>query len=105
MVLRTLIASALIAAALALPIRAIAHPPQAAGIRGTSTSLGGAQWVEFEDRTDCVRTQSALARLVTYVIEPAGFLMTRRMLLGVKQRAEALKAARTDGSRANRQAA
>jgi hypothetical protein len=42
---------------------------------------------------------------VTYVIEPAEVLMTRRMLLGVKQRAEALKAARTDGSRANRQAA
>jgi hypothetical protein len=26
------------------------------------------------------------------VIEPAGFLMTRRMLLGLKQRAEALRA-------------
>ena len=52
MVLRTLIASALIAVALAFPMRAIAHPPQAAGSRGTSTSLGGAQWVEFEDRTD-----------------------------------------------------
>jgi hypothetical protein len=37
-----------------------------------------------------VRTQSVWARLVTYAIEPAGFLMTRRMLLGVKQRAEAL---------------
>ena len=33
-------------------MRAIAHPPQAARSRGTSTSLGGAQWVEFEDRTD-----------------------------------------------------
>jgi hypothetical protein len=49
---RTLVASALIAAALALPIAAIADSPQAAGSRGTSTSLGGAQWVEFEDRTD-----------------------------------------------------
>jgi hypothetical protein len=39
------------------------------------------------------------------VMEPAAFIMTRRMLLGVKQRAEALKAARTGGSRANRQAA
>ena len=39
------------------------------------------------------------------VMEPAAFIMTRRMLLGVKQRAEALKAARTGRSRANRQAA
>jgi hypothetical protein len=30
------------------------------------------------------------------VIEPAAFLMTRRMLIGLKQRAEALPAARTD---------
>jgi hypothetical protein len=34
------------------------------------------------------------ARLLTHAIEPAGFLMTRRMLLGLKQRAEALRAAR-----------
>ena len=39
------------------------------------------------------------------VMEPAAFIMTRRMLLGVKQRAEALKAARTGRSRADRQAA
>ena len=52
MVPRTVIASALIVTALALPMRVIAHPPQAAGSRGTSTSMGGAQWVEFEDRTD-----------------------------------------------------
>ena len=52
MVPRTVVASALIAAALALPMRVIAHPPQVAGSRGTSTSLGGAQWVEFEDRTE-----------------------------------------------------
>ena len=39
------------------------------------------------------------------VMEPAAFIMTRRMLLGVKQRAEALKASRTGRSRANRQAA
>jgi hypothetical protein len=39
------------------------------------------------------------------VMEPAAFIMTRRMLLGVKQRAEALKAARTGRRRANRQAA
>jgi len=40
-----------------------------------------------------VRTQTAWARLATYAIEPAGFLMTRRMLLGLKHRAEALRAA------------
>ena len=39
-----------------------------------------------------VRTQTAWARLFTYAIEPAGFLMTRRMLLGLKQRAETLTA-------------
>jgi len=39
----------------------------------------------------CVRTQAVWARLFTKVIEPAGFLMTRRMLLGLKQRAEALR--------------
>lgn len=39
------------------------------------------------------------------VMEPAAFIMTRRMLLGVKHRAEALKAARSGRSRANRQAA
>ena len=38
----------------------------------------------------CVRTSTVWARLGTYAIEPAGFLMTRRMLLGLKQRAEAL---------------
>jgi hypothetical protein len=41
----------------------------------------------------CVRPRSVWARLATYAIEPAGFLMTRRMLLGLKQRAEALRAA------------
>ena len=45
-----------------------------------------------------VRTKSAWARLLTYAIEPAGFLMTRRMLLGLKLRAEALAAARSDCS-------
>jgi hypothetical protein len=39
-----------------------------------------------------VRTRTAWARLFTYAIEPAGFLMTRRMLLGLKQRAEMLRA-------------
>lgn len=37
-----------------------------------------------------VRTQAIWGRLLTYAIEPAGFLMTRRMLLGLKHRAEAL---------------
>jgi hypothetical protein len=39
------------------------------------------------------------------VMEPAAFLMTRRMLLGLKQRAEALNVARIRGNRANRHAA
>ena len=43
-----------------------------------------------------VRTRTTWARLLTYVIEPAGFLMTRRMLLGIKERAEALRAGRSD---------
>lgn len=67
-------------------------------------NMGGFDWVwQFgvyavdEKRTrlvsrSCVRTQTAWARLFTYAIEPAGFLMTRRMLLGLKQRAESLKA-------------
>jgi hypothetical protein len=37
-----------------------------------------------------VRARSVWARLGTYAIEPAGFVMTRRMLLGLKNRAEAL---------------
>jgi len=52
-----------------------------------------------------VGTRSGWARLATYAIEPAGFVMTRRMLLGLKQRAEALTASRTDPGRANRRAA
>ena len=39
------------------------------------------------------------------VMEPAAFIMTRRMLLGVKQRAEALKAARAGATHVNRDAA
>ena len=52
-----------------------------------------------------VRTQTAWARLFTYAIEPAGFLMTRRMLLGLKQRAEALRAVRDSDPSTNRHAA
>ena len=69
-------------------------------------NLGGFDWVwQFglypvdANRTrlvsrSCVRTGSVWARMATYAIEPAGFLMTRRMLLGLKQRAEALRGAK-----------
>ena len=49
-----------------------------------------------------VHPQTVWARLFTYAIEPAGFLMTRRMLLGIKQRAEALRLAHTDDASAAR---
>jgi hypothetical protein len=39
------------------------------------------------------------------VMEPAAFIMTRRMLLGLKQRAEALRAARLRPDRGNRRTA
>jgi hypothetical protein len=70
-------------------------------------NLGGFDWVwQFglypvdEKRTRLVSrsrvcTNAVWARLATYAIEPAGFLMTRRMLLGLKQRAEALSATKT----------
>lgn len=53
----------------------------------------------------CIRTRPAWARLLTYVIEPAGFLMTRRMLLGIKQRAEGLASARAGDARSHLSAA
>ena len=53
----------------------------------------------------CVRTQRVWARFFTYVIEPTGFLMTRRMLLGIKQRAEGLPSARAGDPRSHRSAA
>ena len=80
-------------------------------------NLGGFDWVwQFglytidQNRTQlvtrsCVRTNTVAARLATYAIEPAGFLMTRRMLLGLKKRAEALRAASTSGTRANQRPA
>ena len=46
----------------------------------------------------CVRTGTIWARLLTYAIEPPGFLMTRRMLLGLKHRAEALRSPSTGES-------
>ena len=80
-------------------------------------NMGGFDWVwQFglytvdENRTRLVsrsrvRTQTAWARLATYAIEPAGFLMTRRMLLGLKHRAEALRAASMGETRVNPRAA
>jgi len=80
-------------------------------------NLGGLDWVwQFglypvdETRTRLVsrsrvRSQAVWARLLTHAIEPAGFVMTRRMLLGVKQRAEALRAANTGDTGANRRSA
>ena len=67
-------------------------------------NMGGLDWVwQFglypvdETRTQLVsrsrvRARALWARLLTHGIEPAGFLMTRRMLLGLKQRAETLRA-------------
>jgi hypothetical protein len=80
-------------------------------------NLGGFDWVwQFglytvdESRTQlvsrsCVRTRSVWARLATHLIEPAGFLMTRRMLLGLKQRAEALRGASMSVVRSNQRPA
>jgi len=68
-------------------------------------NIGGIDWVwQFglytvdETRTRLVsrsrvRARTVWASLFTCAIEPAGFVMTRRMLLGLKQRAEALAAA------------
>jgi hypothetical protein len=53
----------------------------------------------------CVRPLTLWARLFTYVIEPAGFVMTRRMLLGIKQRAEGLTSTSAGESRDRRRAA
>jgi hypothetical protein len=69
-------------------------------------NMGSFEWVwQFglyaidEKRThlvtrSCVRTKTAWAWLATHAIEPAGFIMTRRMLLGLKRRAEALEETR-----------
>lgn len=68
-------------------------------------NMGGIDWVwQFglyavdEERTQLVsrsrvRARTVPAQLLTFAIEPAGFVMTRRMLLGLKERAEALAAA------------
>ena len=80
-------------------------------------NIGGVEWVwQFglysvdEARTRLVsrsrvRARSVWARLLTHAIEPAGFLMTRRMLLGLKERAEALRAASMEETRANQRSA
>jgi len=80
-------------------------------------NMGGLDWVwQFglypidETRTRLVsrsrvRGQAVWARLLTHAIEPAGFLMTRRMLLGLRQRAEALRAANSGEPRATRRPA
>ena len=52
-----------------------------------------------------VRAHAVSARLLTHAIEPAGFLMTRRMLLGLQERAEALRAANTGEPRATQRPA
>jgi hypothetical protein len=77
-------------------------------------NMGGFDWVwQFglypvdENRTRLVsrsrvRTQTLWARLFTYTIEPAGFVMTRRMLLGLKERAEALRVPLTRFTRESR---
>ena len=96
------------------PVHAI-EPYRALVLSGTNNGL---QWVwQFglypldERRTRLVSrgaqryANSLRAWLFMRVMEPAAFIMTRRMLLGVKQRAEALEAARTGRRRANRQAA
>jgi hypothetical protein len=73
-------------------------------------NMGGIDWVwQFglyavnERRTQLVsrsrvRARTVAARLLTFAIEPAGFVMTRRMLLGLRQRAEALARASGDSS-------
>ena len=80
-------------------------------------NMGGLDWVwQFglfpidESRTRLVsrsrvRAQAVWARLLTHAMEPAAFLMMRRMLLGLKQRAEGLRAASIGGTRADRRSA
>jgi hypothetical protein len=80
-------------------------------------NMGGLDWVwQFglypidETRTRLisrsrVRARALWARALTNAIEPAGFLMTRRMLLGLKERAEALRAARMEETHTNQRPA
>jgi hypothetical protein len=71
--------------------------------------LGGIDWVwQFGlypldgNRTRLVsrsrvRWHTVMARLMTHATEFPGFLMTRRMLLGIKERAEGLRGRRPSG--------
>jgi hypothetical protein len=80
-------------------------------------NMGGLDWVwQFglypvdETRTRLVsrsrvRALPMWARLLTHAIEPAGFVMTRRMLLGLKERAEQLQAVRAAETHENRRPA
>ena len=80
-------------------------------------NLGGIDWVwQFglypvdDNRTQLVsrsrvQTKTVLAKLMTYAIEPSGFLMTRRMLIGLKHRAEALRAEGRSEPRTNQRSA
>jgi hypothetical protein len=80
-------------------------------------NMGGIDWVwQFglypvdEQRTllvsrSRVRARSVWAWLLTRAIEPAGFVMTRRMLLGLKQRAEELISAPAGDTRSAQDAA
>jgi hypothetical protein len=80
-------------------------------------NLGGLDWVwQFalypidETRTRLVsrsrvRARALSARLLTHAIEPSGFIMTRRMLLGLKERSEGLRAASMSETRANQRPA
>ena len=79
-------------------------------------NTGGLDWVwQFglyainENQTQFVSRsrvfcRTVWSRLLTYAIEPAGFIMTRRMLLGIKERGEALRAGRAS-AHGNREAA
>jgi hypothetical protein len=80
-------------------------------------NMGGLDWVwQFgiypldETRTRLVsrsrvRAHAVWARLLTHAIEPAGFLMTRRMLLGLKQRSEELRRTSVGETAANQRPA
>ncbi len=75
--------------------------------------MGGLDWVwQFglhpidETHTRLISRSRVCAkavwgRVLTHAIEPAGFLMTRRMLLGLQERAEALRAASMKEAGAN----
>ena len=75
-----------------------------------SSRRSPASWRETRTGRDWCRgteryANTVAAGLFMRVMEPAALIMTRRMLLGLKQRAEALRAARPGESRANRRAA